>query len=183
MDSYPTDTIANPKRSTSIDDPLHQDLYRDRDDSFFEELFACSRFDRGVRWLQSFYGKVVLEDGNPIQFGTVEFRLRDLLKQYKERIVARGKIEQDGSFRLSTFEPNDGAVPGDYEVIVNQLIISRDLSFEAHGHGPRVSPRYVDYALSGLSAKIEAIKDPQDKSTNQVVLKLLRDDGSASRSP
>ena len=129
------------------------------------------------------YGKVVLEDGNPIQFGTVEFRLRDLLKQYKERIVARGKIEQDGSFRLSTFEPNDGAVPGDYEVIVNQLIISRDLSFEAHGHGPRVSPRYGDYALSGLSAKIEAIKDPQDKSTNQVVLKLLRDDGSTSRSP
>ncbi len=123
------------------------------------------------------YGKVVLEDGTPIQIGTVEFRLKDLLKRYNERIVARGKIEQDGTFRLSTFEPNDGAVPGDYEVIVNQLVISRDLSFEAHGHGPRVSPRYGDYGLSGLSAKVEPVSNPEDKSTNQVILKLRRDDG------
>lgn len=109
-------------------------------------------------------GKVVFENGEACQLGTIEFRSLDQL------VSARGKIEKDGSFKLSTWEPNDGAVEGKHQVIVQQLIITEDLSFAAHGHGPRVNPRYGDYATSGL----EVVVQPVEKNEVTVTLKLVK---------
>ena len=109
-------------------------------------------------------GKVVFENGEACQLGTIEFRSLDHL------VSARGKIEKDGSFKLSTWEPDDGAVAGKHQVIVQQLIITEDLSFAAHGHGPRVNPRYGDYATSGL----EVVVEPVEKNEVTVTLKLVK---------
>jgi hypothetical protein len=109
-------------------------------------------------------GKVVFENGEACQLGTIEFRSLDHL------VSARGKIEKDGAFKLSTWEPDDGAVAGKHQVIVQQLIITEDLSFAAHGHGPRVNPRYGDYATSGLEVFVEAV----EKNEVTVTLKLVK---------
>jgi len=108
----------------------------------------------------SVVGKVVFENGDACRLGTIEFR------SLEHMVSARGKIEDDGSFRLSTWEPNDGAVPGKHQVIIQQLIITEDLSFAKHGHGPRVNPRYGDYATSGIEVQVEPIE------VNEVVVTL-----------
>ncbi|MBL8873089.1 MAG: carboxypeptidase regulatory-like domain-containing protein [Planctomycetaceae bacterium] len=109
-------------------------------------------------------GKVVFENGEACQLGTIEFRSLDHL------VSARGKIEKDGSFKLSTWEPDDGAVAGKHQVIIQQMIITEDLSFAAHGHGPRVNPRYGDYATSGIEISVE----PVGKNEVTVTLKLVK---------
>ena len=110
-------------------------------------------------------GKVVFENNEACQLGTIEFRSLDHL------VSARGKIEKDGSFTLSTWEPEDGAVAGNHQVIVQQMIITEDLSFAAHGHGPRVAAKYGDYASSGLSAIVE----PIEKNEITITLKLVKE--------
>ena len=109
-------------------------------------------------------GKVVFENGEACQLGTIEFRSLEHL------VSARGKLEKDGTFQLSTWEPEDGAVAGKHQVIVQQLIITEDLSFAAHGHGPRVNPRYGDYATSGLEVTVE----PIEKNEITITLKLVK---------
>jgi hypothetical protein len=59
-------------------------------------------------------GRVEFEDGSVAEIGNVEFRSMT----GNERMTARGKIENDGSFILSTFETGDGALPGEHQVIV-----------------------------------------------------------------
>ncbi len=97
-------------------------------------------------------GTVHLADGRVVEQGMVEFRL-DLGEQ---RIIARGKIQPDGTFALSTFRPSDGALPGQHQVIVQQLIVAEGFAAD-HQHGPRIAARYADYATSGLQAVVEAI--------------------------
>lgn len=58
-------------------------------------------------------GKVYFE-GSPIPGAVVSF-----LPSGKEGAKASGKVEADGSFRLSSFKPFDGAAAGDYQVTVS----------------------------------------------------------------
>jgi len=110
-------------------------------------------------------GSVKFEDGAPVEIGSVEFRSME----GEERTTARGKIEKDGSFTLSTFEPGDGALPGEHQVIVQQMVISEGLSAEHHQHGRRVPRKYADYSQSGLTAEIKAEK------SNPIVIQLQSD--------
>lgn len=105
-------------------------------------------------------GKVVFENNEPCQLGTVEFRSLDHM------VTARGIIEKDGSFMLTTWEPGDGAVAGTHQIIIQQLIITEDLSFKSHNHGKRVPPRYGDYATSGIKATVT------DQPLNELVITL-----------
>ena len=57
-------------------------------------------------------GTVTL-DGRPLQGATVHFIAQDPGGR-----DALGSTDADGVFRLSTSEPNDGAFPGSYKVIV-----------------------------------------------------------------
>ena len=52
-------------------------------------------------------------DGRPLQGATVHFIAPDPGGR-----DALGSTDADGAFRLSTFEPDDGAFPGSYKVIV-----------------------------------------------------------------
>ena len=58
-------------------------------------------------------GAVTL-DGKPLAGATVTF----LPFNEKEGRAAGGRTESDGSFRLTTFKTNDGALPGQYRVTV-----------------------------------------------------------------
>ena len=99
-------------------------------------------------------GRVVTETGKPIEMGSVEFRSEG----NESRVIARGKIKPDGSFSLSTFTINDGAIAGTHDVIVQQMIIAEGFG-KSHEHGPRVPAVYSDYASSGLSAVVKKTED------------------------
>ena len=60
-------------------------------------------------------GKVTFSDGRPLDGGTVE--LQPVVQQ-QPPVAARGRIQSDGTFQISTFEPNDGAIEGEHRVRV-----------------------------------------------------------------
>ena len=108
-------------------------------------------------------GKVVFSDGSHPMFGTVEF--------YNEehRINARGKIDRNGTFTVTTYEPDDGAVAGDHKIVIIQIVSEPTSQFAkakapfVHNHGDIVSTKYLDYRTSDLSCSI-------DEGENEVVL-------------
>lgn len=65
-----------------------------------------------------------------------------------------GLIAADGTFKISTFEQNDGAVPGKHKVAITPPV--------QNGDGPAAKPlipvRYGDLGTSGLIINVEAGK-------------------------
>jgi hypothetical protein len=55
---------------------------------------------------------VVTLDGKPLPAATVTY------VPVGDGRAASGRTDQDGTFRLTTFRPDDGAVPGEYKVTV-----------------------------------------------------------------
>jgi len=98
-------------------------------------------------------GKFVYDDGTFPKFGDVEF--------YSEthRINARGTIDRDGTFTLTTFKKGDGAVAGTHKVIVTQNIASpltaRIRQEIDHDHGKIMSLQYNDYRTTDLLCEIK----------------------------
>jgi len=105
-------------------------------------------------------GIVTLEDGTPLQTGTVEFN------SIERDLTASGKIQSDGTFRLTTFKDGDGAVSGDHDAVVVQLISTEDLPLHDHDHGPTIDPKYSHYDSAGLSFTVH------DDRTNAVKIVL-----------
>lgn len=91
--------------------------------------------------------------------GTVETKSRSL------GLNARGKIESDGTFQLTTFEPNDGAVAGVHDCVVVQLVIGEELNKTGSAYGV-VDPKHNSYKSSGLTIEVKP------DSGNQVVLRV-----------
>jgi hypothetical protein len=83
-------------------------------------------------------GFVRFSDGAPVQSGSVEFRSLGDGSRYASRIAT------DGSFRLTDQEGDFGCPPGDYEVVVVQIVLTEDLAAEDHDHGRTVPRRYAD---------------------------------------
>jgi hypothetical protein len=63
-------------------------------------------------------GKVVWQDGSPATELAGSHVIFDLPDQ---QTGARGYVQPDGSFRLTTKSPNDGALPGDYRVMLVEV--------------------------------------------------------------
>lgn len=105
-------------------------------------------------------GKVQLSDGTPVQRGVIEFRT---VGEDGAMINAHGRIESDGSFQLTTFEENDGAVVGEHQVIV--------LNPASTDGGPVMHAPYADqyrtYETSDLKFTIEP-------GPNDIVVELKR---------
>lgn len=103
-------------------------------------------------------GKVEFENGRPVVVGTVE------CLSVEHNINARGDIQPDGTFSLTTFQPDDGAVEGDHKCVVIQMVIGENIS----GHRPStvgvVAPKYASYQTSGLSF------DVSPDAANEIVL-------------
>ena len=89
-------------------------------------------------------GIVRFIDGEPVQSGSVEFRSLADSSRFASRIAA------DGTFTLTDSNGVPRCPPGDYEVVVVQIVLTEDLAADAHEHGRTVPRRYADYYTSGL---------------------------------
>ncbi|MCP4192182.1 MAG: carboxypeptidase regulatory-like domain-containing protein [Planctomycetaceae bacterium] len=101
-------------------------------------------------------GVVQFEDGDPVRFGSIEFY------NQQHDVTARGTIDRNGRYELSTFQANDGAIAGEHQVVVIQMLMPNpvvkrspaDASRE-HQHGRHVGKAYSGYATSSLTCTVE----------------------------
>jgi hypothetical protein len=103
-------------------------------------------------------GKVVYQ-GKPLTFGEVLF-------QPDAGPVASGKIQSDGTFRLSTYRNGDGAVPGVYRVEITCYEGQRPAAVQGPGRGERgpgkslIPAKYANFNISELQAEVKPQKSP-----------------------
>ena len=103
-------------------------------------------------------GKVTLEDGKPLTKGMVVFENTDGTE------MARGMIQTDGRYQLSTGKPGDGVKPGRYRVLVSALDMTdvpdelKKLPFDI---------KYTRFQTSGLEFEVKA-------EPNDIPIKLQR---------
>ena len=84
----------------------------------------------------------------PLAGGTVSFRSSD----NSTHLTARGEINDNGEFTLTTFEPGDGAVTGRHQAIVTPPIqrAPRGGGWEAPPTMPKINRRFSSFDTSGL---------------------------------
>lgn len=76
---------------------------------------------------------------------------------------ARGEVQADGSFHMSTLKPGDGVAPGEYRVSIVPLPADLDRPSQ------RVLPRrYEDVNTSGLQVTVKA-------ETNRITLTVEKE--------
>jgi len=100
-------------------------------------------------------GQVVWKDGSPakeLAGSLVTF------ENTEKGVSCVGNIRPDGSFRLTTTNPDDGAFAGDYHVAIQENRPNAD------GTGTRLMParldeRYRDLKGSGLAATVKPGKN------------------------
>jgi hypothetical protein len=108
-------------------------------------------------------GTVTLEDGSPLTRGLVIFERVD----GGPPVTARGNVQADGRYELSTERPGDGAPPGRYKVAINPLDTS-DVPDE-HKALP-FDVKYLNLSTSGLECEVQA-------GVNEYRIKLSRPAG------
>lgn len=104
----------------------------------------------------------VLYNGEPLPFGVVMF-------QPDKGQAAEGEIQADGIFQLSTYGPNDGAVPGHHKVSVRCFSKQKAGADGGDAGAPGqllIPQQYTRFGMSGLSA------DVKPGSTEPIVLEL-----------
>src|SRR5437764_1356216 len=98
--------------------------------------------------LQPVRGTVKLPDGKPAAGSQVVFEggLEG------KKVSARGDVQSDGSFELSTYKPGDGVPPGKYKVQVNPPpMVNAEAAY--------VSPfnaKYSNFETSGLEFEVKS---------------------------
>ena len=110
-------------------------------------------------------GQVVWKDGKPakeLQNGQVIFDLPE------KQTSARGTIQADGSFQLTTKKANDGALPGEYKVMIVEVgrksLGGPDASAIAPG---AMDIKYSDPSSTDLKATVKP-------GTNKITLTVER---------
>ena len=93
-------------------------------------------------------GHVVFSSGEPVQSGSIEFRSLESGNRYSSR------LDEQGRFELADADGRVGIAPGEYEVVVVQIVLTEDLALDKHSHGKTVPRRYADYYTSDVRAAI-----------------------------
>jgi hypothetical protein len=98
-------------------------------------------------------GRVTYEDGAPVEAGTV---IGEATVDGKA-VAVQGSIAKDGSFTWGADRPGDGALPGEYKV----LVVPRALGdYEiAEGKRPDIDGKYGKYDTSGLKFEVKPQKN------------------------
>lgn len=97
-------------------------------------------------------GKVEFATGGAVHVGTIE------LKSREHGVQARGPIQSDGSFVLTTYQDGDGAVAGMHDCVVVQFVMTEDVEGLRSSTIGVVDPRFGSYATSGLTIEVSATK-------------------------
>ena len=98
-------------------------------------------------------GRVVFPDGSPVRTGSIE------LKSNEFGVQSRGNIGGGGSFQLTTYDENDGAVEGTHRCVVVQLVMVEELSnFKPSTEGV-IDPRFGSYSTSKLECHVSSTVD------------------------
>jgi hypothetical protein len=130
-------------------------------------LEGCSDDDLGERYRVS---GVVTRKGQPVTDGTVNFMPVDMAKCR----TATGPIQSDGSYTLTTKDPNDGALVGDYRVVVSLAEVDDSKLGKTPGGMPilnepkkvkvknLVSPKFSDPSQTVLKFKVEPHSNTYD---------------------
>jgi hypothetical protein len=101
---------------------------------------------------------VVTFDGQPLTGGTITFIS---MAESGKGVVSRpavGVLGAEGKYTLSTFAPGDGAIPGDYQVVVvsDEGVPSPEEFAEKNAKVKSAIPAgYNSPTTSGLRAKVE----------------------------
>jgi hypothetical protein len=91
-------------------------------------------------------GTVKFRDGKPLFGGSVEFQP---VGEQKGKISSRGYISPEGTFRMGTFKPGDGAIEGKHRVLVISPLPPGALD-PTKPPKPFIHPRFQSYDTSGL---------------------------------
>lgn len=110
-------------------------------------------------------GTVVWEDGTPATELNNALVIFDLPAK---QTSARGNIKPDGTFRLTTNKPDDGALAGDYKVLI--LEVGRKSA--AGPEGANIAPGAMDSMYSDPSTT--DLRVTVKPGANPVTLKLKR---------
>jgi hypothetical protein len=127
----------------------------------------------GARKTYPVRGKVQYPDGSPMKGGAVMFEPVGAEKAEKGAeapIMARGYINEDGAFTLSTFGEEDGAPPGHYRVLVRAQVKRHGRGVDENAPDPQWDPyqihqRFQDFKTSGLEFTVEP-------KTNEFLIKV-----------
>jgi hypothetical protein len=136
---------------------------------------GCSRY-REDEWSKQWprrvpAGGMVEFEGKPVEDATVVFVT--LSADGKKEYAALGLTDAAGKFRLKTFRPNDGAIPGKHLVGIEKT--AEVTSTPVRGLSPEDQPKVVKnvlpekyrvYSKSGLEAEVT------EKGPNEFVFRL-----------
>jgi hypothetical protein len=98
-------------------------------------------------------GKVVFADGKPLTTGGVV--LLESVVTEGLPVNARGLINADGTFKLTTFDDGDGAVAGKHRMLVRPQRDADDYLKRGIIPRPIINPRFERYETSGLEFTVE----------------------------
>ena len=102
---------------------------------------------------------MLYDDGTPLSRGLVTFRLVD----GAEALTARGPIQSDGTFTLTTFTTGDGAMAGKHQALVVVPIV------EGYTGPPPINPRFNSYESSKLEFTVT-----DDTNKNQFTIVVTK---------
>jgi hypothetical protein len=93
-------------------------------------------------------GQVVFKDGSPVKVGLIE------TKAVGKDVQATGSIAKDGTFSLTTYRENDGAIAGEHKLVIVQMIPVEDIPNYRPSTMGVVNRKYASYNTSGLTMTI-----------------------------
>ena len=128
---------------------------------------SCNKAE-GRKPTFSVTGKVLLPDGKPAEHATVVFHPTNETSPDVPR--PRGKVAADGSFKLTTYDGDDGAPTGDYRVTV-ELWLSSGRGDE--GPSNRLPEKYARPEKSSGHGERRGHRDKADP-VETVTLSLAR---------
>jgi hypothetical protein len=98
-------------------------------------------------------GRVTYDDGTPVEEGTViaEAEVDGKL------VGVQGIIEKDGSFSMGGEKLGDGALPGNYRVLVMPRALGE--GEKAAGKVPAVDGKFGKYETSGIAFEVKPGKN------------------------
>ncbi|HRF01639.1 MAG TPA: hypothetical protein PLI18_14040 [Pirellulaceae bacterium] len=89
-------------------------------------------------------GVVRFADGTPLDHGIIQ------LQQIGSPLMAKGEVDRQGRFSLSTRQAGDGVEPGKYRAAIVQLILTDLLPLDQHQHVKRLDPKFASFETSEL---------------------------------